>query len=77
MEILERDELINSTTTLLRGKLLPIHFLISFGFMSSLVFQTSDFPIFTIIWLEKMVTMKTVYGRIKVLRVFACLLTGM
>lgn len=45
--------------------------------MTSPVLQTSGFPIFTIIWLEKMVTMKTVYGCIKVLRVFAHLLTGM
>ena len=42
--------------------------------MTSPVFQTSGFPIAAIIWLEKMVTMKTVYGRIKVLRVFAYLL---
>ena len=45
--------------------------------MTSPVFQTSGFPIAAIIWLEKMVTMKTVYGRIKVLRVFAHLLRGM
>ena len=44
--------------------------------MSSPVFQISGFPILTIVWLEKMATMKTVYGRIKVLRVLAYLLTG-
>ena len=44
--------------------------------MTSPVFQISGFPILTIVWLEKMATMKTVYGRIKVLRVLAYLLTG-
>ena len=45
--------------------------------MTSLAFQTSGFPIFTTIWLEKMATLKTVNDRIKVLRVFAYLLRGM
>ena len=34
--------------------------------MTSPVFQTSGFPMLTIVLLEKMATMKTVYGRIKV-----------
>ena len=32
--------------------------------MTSPVFQISGFPILTIVWLQKMATMKTVYGRI-------------
>ena len=44
--------------------------------MSSQVFQTSGFPIFTIIWLEEMVAMKTVYGRIKVFEGFRLFVDG-
>ena len=72
-ETVQRDELI----TFPEEKLLAYPLSLKFGLMTSPVFQTSGFPIVTIIWLEKMVTMKTVYGRIKALRVFACLLIGM
>ena len=44
--------------------------------MSSQIFQTSGFPIFTIIWLEEMVAMKTVYGRIKVFEGFRSFVDG-
>ena len=44
--------------------------------MSSQVFQSSGFPIFTIIWLEEMVAMKTVYGRIKVFEGFRSFVDG-
>ena len=76
-ELEKKTEQCDELITLPGEKLIPHPF--------SLKFWTRDFtgisdfriPIAAIIWLEKMVTMKTVYGRIKVLRVFAYLLRGM
>ena len=76
-ELEKKTEQCDELITLPGEKLLPHPF--------SLKFWTHDFtgisdfriPIAAIIWLEKMVTKKTVYGRIKVLRGFAYLLRGM
>ena len=66
-ETVQRDELI----TFPEEKLLPYPLSLKFWTHDFTGIPDFRFPDSYIIWLEKMVTMKTVYGRIKALRVFA------